>query len=258
MFYIRDGAVDPANRQRYDARVKEWNQRLNNHLAEHDYLRKNPKRLAPGYTGNGKPIINERELAVRGSTIMGIQTSGHTEVLSKEAKMIIDNNLHKAIEDVYPELDGKIDSMLFTELKDGTMMSTPNLDESLSHVLKIDYRLFSSEDILRNLIENPDPSLSPKSSLKDYFVHELTHILEDLYNIKQNTIDGVAQLPTILEKCETHEYALQLIKEAFRRCSIEYSEENIRKYISEYATFLRRKQLPKHVHPVRIMQFAIW
>lgn len=54
---LRDGAVDPANRQMYDARVKEWNQRLNNHLAEHDYLRKNPKRLAPGYTGNGKPEV---------------------------------------------------------------------------------------------------------------------------------------------------------------------------------------------------------
>ena len=234
---LRDGAVDPADRKKYDAKVKDLSAKHDEYLRDRDYLRKNPKRLAPGFTGNGKAIINERKLAVRGSTIMGIQTSGHTEDLSKEAKMIIDKNLHKAIENVYPELDGKIDKMLFTELKNGTMMSTPNLDESLSHVLKIDYRLFSNVDILRNLIENPDPSLSPKSSLKDYFVHELTHILEDLYNIKQNTTDGIAHIPTILEKCETHEYALQLIKEAFRRCSIEYSDENIRKYISEYATF---------------------
>ena len=54
---LRDGAVDPADRQKYNARVKEWNQRLNDHLAENDYLRKNPKRLAPGYTGNGKPEV---------------------------------------------------------------------------------------------------------------------------------------------------------------------------------------------------------
>lgn len=52
---LRDGAMDPGNRQKYDARVKEWTQRHNEFLEEHDYLRKNPKRLAPGYTGNGKP-----------------------------------------------------------------------------------------------------------------------------------------------------------------------------------------------------------
>ena len=51
--------MDPADRQKYNARVKEWNQRLNDHLAENDYLRKNPKRLAPGYTGNGKPMAAE-------------------------------------------------------------------------------------------------------------------------------------------------------------------------------------------------------
>ena len=52
---LRDGAVDPADRQRYDARVKEWTQKHDDYLREHPYLRKNPKRLAPGYTGNGKP-----------------------------------------------------------------------------------------------------------------------------------------------------------------------------------------------------------
>ena len=52
---LRDGAVDPANRQRYDARVKEWTQKHDEYLSERPYLRKNPKRLAPGYTGNGKP-----------------------------------------------------------------------------------------------------------------------------------------------------------------------------------------------------------
>lgn len=58
---LRDGAVDPSNRQRYDARVKEWTAKLDDHLAEHDYLRKNPKRLAPGYTGNGKPKVKVAE-----------------------------------------------------------------------------------------------------------------------------------------------------------------------------------------------------
>lgn len=52
---LRDGAVDPADRQKYDARVKEWTAKHNQFLSEHDYLRKNPKRLAPGYMGNGRP-----------------------------------------------------------------------------------------------------------------------------------------------------------------------------------------------------------
>ena len=56
---LRDGAVDPADRQVYDARVKEWTAKHNQFLIEHYYLRKNPKRLAPGYTGNGKPMVAE-------------------------------------------------------------------------------------------------------------------------------------------------------------------------------------------------------
>lgn len=234
---LRDGAVDPANRQKYDARVKEWTERHDKFVGSRDYLRKNPKRLAMGYKGNGKPDINERALAVRGNSIMGIHTSGHAEELSKEVRALIDTNLHKAINDVYPELDGKIDDILFTELRNGTIMSVPNLDESLTHVLKIDYRFLETVDTIKECIEEGNPMFSPKSSLKDYFVHELTHILEDLYNIRSNTVDGVVQVSAVLRKCESHEYALQLIREAFRRCSIEYNDDNIRKYISNYATY---------------------
>jgi len=57
---LRDGAVDPANRQRYEARVREWTAKHDQFLQEHDYLRKNPKRLAPGYTGNGRPSMGLR------------------------------------------------------------------------------------------------------------------------------------------------------------------------------------------------------
>lgn len=54
---LRDGAVDPANREKYDARVKERTAKHDQFLREHDYLRKNPKRLAPRFTGNGKPNV---------------------------------------------------------------------------------------------------------------------------------------------------------------------------------------------------------
>lgn len=46
---LRDGAVDPADRQKYDARVKEWTEKHDEYLKEHPYLRKNPKRLAASY-----------------------------------------------------------------------------------------------------------------------------------------------------------------------------------------------------------------
>lgn len=52
---LREGAMDPANRQKYDARVKEWTERHDKFLESRDYLRKNPKRLAQGFTGNVKP-----------------------------------------------------------------------------------------------------------------------------------------------------------------------------------------------------------
>lgn len=44
---LRDGAVDPADRKKYDARVKEWTEKHDKYLREHPYLRKNPKRLVP-------------------------------------------------------------------------------------------------------------------------------------------------------------------------------------------------------------------
>lgn len=60
---LRDGAVDPENKKKYAARVKEWTAKYDEFLSEHDYLRKNPKRLAPGYMGNGKPegMVAERQ-----------------------------------------------------------------------------------------------------------------------------------------------------------------------------------------------------
>lgn len=234
---LRDGAVDPADKKKYDAREKEWTQKHDDYLREHPYLRKNPKRLALGYTGNGKPVSDERGLAVRGDKILGIQTSGNTKELSKEAKQMIDINLHKAINEVYPELDGVIDDIVFTTLNNGMIMSVPNLKEDLSHTLKLDYRFFEDLDKLQDFINDPDPALSPKASLKDYFVHELTHILEDAYNIKCNTVEGIQQVDTIVQKCNSHEYASSLIKEAYRRCGIEYNDHNLRIYISEYATY---------------------
>ncbi|MCR5199621.1 MAG: hypothetical protein K6C38_00750 [Saccharofermentans sp.] len=49
--------MDPDNKKKYAARVKEWSQKHDEFLREHDYLRKNPQRLAPGYTGTGKPEV---------------------------------------------------------------------------------------------------------------------------------------------------------------------------------------------------------
>lgn len=59
---LRDGALDPDKRTEYDARVREWTDRLDQHLSEHDYLRKNPKRLVPGYGDGIKPYADARFL----------------------------------------------------------------------------------------------------------------------------------------------------------------------------------------------------
>ncbi len=61
---LRDAAMDPDNKKAYAARVKEWTAKHDQFLQEHDYLRKNPRRLAPGYTGNGKPITIEHSRSV--------------------------------------------------------------------------------------------------------------------------------------------------------------------------------------------------
>lgn len=81
---LRDGAVDPANRQKYDARVKEWTERHDKFLESRDYLRKNPKRLAPGYTGNGKPEV-------------GLEEAGRLNTIQKriEAEEILQETLRK-------------------------------------------------------------------------------------------------------------------------------------------------------------------
>jgi len=60
---LRDGAVDPVDRQRYNARVKDWSAKHEEFLKDHPYLRKNPKRLAPEYTGNVELSFNTGYIA---------------------------------------------------------------------------------------------------------------------------------------------------------------------------------------------------
>jgi len=81
---LRDGAVDPENRRSYDARVKEWTAKHDQHLKEHEYLRRNPKRLAPGYVGNGKPSVFRMSTSI--NTPLSIKELTNGKALSAEDK----------------------------------------------------------------------------------------------------------------------------------------------------------------------------
>lgn len=86
---LRDGAVDPADRQKYDARTKEWSAKHDQFLREHPYLKKNPKRLVPGFTGNGKPRVDADQLFVNGSFHKSIFDKDNHPLIVKTVKTSI-------------------------------------------------------------------------------------------------------------------------------------------------------------------------
>lgn len=88
---LRNGAVDPENRRAYDARVKEWAAKYDQHLKEHEYLRRNSKRLAPGYTVNGKSeVLTRRRRGSHGNEIIDKPTYQKvTEAFRKNGGIII-------------------------------------------------------------------------------------------------------------------------------------------------------------------------
>ena len=102
---LRDGAMDPGNRQKYDARVKEWTQSHNEFLEEHDYLRKNPKRLGTAnYDSSDASLIvgnikSDREQYARYKVALGDANFEMTqsELLILNTLMVRDMNLYSKI-----------------------------------------------------------------------------------------------------------------------------------------------------------------
>lgn len=71
---LRDGAMDPDNKKAYAARVKEWIARHDRFLQDHEYLRKNPKRLAPGFESAVLPEFNTKYLKANDSDLFQKET----------------------------------------------------------------------------------------------------------------------------------------------------------------------------------------
>ncbi len=113
-----------------------------------------------------------------------------------------------------------------------------NLDSDLRSVLNINSNYFSNAKAIEKISELNYTELSPKKTLEDYLRHELCHVLEDKYNIRINTDSvGVPNVEKIINDCNQHTYATELLDEALEKCGLNKSDEIISKYISKYATY---------------------
>jgi hypothetical protein len=189
---LRDGAVDPADRQKYDARVKEWTAKHDQYLTEHPYLRKNPKRLAPGYTGNGKPVVIQHG-AVSGA--LNDKTDPFHRLRDKQAENMYEEFKNRKKEGVIAnmaksanvdiETATKVYKHLFEdlhELADGVGTFPPDYDMAQSM-----QRLFSctnvqEHDVIMVLHEAMEYDIMQSQGLPYDVAHEIT---QKKYNYKE-------------------------------------------------------------------------
>ncbi|MBO4579276.1 MAG: hypothetical protein J5715_03880 [Clostridiales bacterium] len=189
---LRDGAVDPADWQKYDARVKEWTAQHNEYLKEHQSLRKNPKRLAPGYTGNGKPVVIQHG-AVSGA--LNDKTDPFHRFRDKQAENMYEEFKNRKKEGVIANMAKsanvdidtatKVYKHLFEdlhELADGVGTFPPDYDMAQSM-----QRLFSctnvqEHDVIMVLHEAMEYDIMQSQGLPYDVAHEIT---QKKYNYKE-------------------------------------------------------------------------
>lgn len=192
--------MDPTDREKYNARVKEWTKKHDEYLKEHPYLRKNPKRLAPGYTGNGKPseskmsrqnpnppslakrtkpsdiTDDDREDIVRyaiekGINVIGIKKfDGDVELLKEQIDAL------SSFKDEYPDVftKGKPVSIAFSDrIENGTFAVTNNKTITFNK-----FYLRSREHIMAELSDHYYSCSTANGIAK----HEFGHILENVYH----------------------------------------------------------------------------
>lgn len=195
---LRDGAVDPADRQKYDARVKEWTAKYDQFLKERPYLRKNPKRLAPGYTGNGKPMakVDPKVLPVKELTQGRPLTAEMKKELEEYAKTknvnIYGLNrfdgdpelLKEQLDEIseyqkdYPRVfEGKRVTISFSDMiPDGTFASTQGKT--------ITYNKFYLRNRAITEKEMANGNMFSNTHMAGIARHEMGHVVESVYGSK--------------------------------------------------------------------------
>ncbi|WP_314777258.1 phage minor capsid protein [uncultured Solobacterium sp.] len=180
----------------------------------------------------------ERFMAIRDGEMMGANLQGDYKDIPTEVLQGVDKALHNLIDKEIPSLKNGINEIFFKPMSLKNLMSTKNLDSDLRSVLNINSNYFSNAKAIEKISELNYTELSPKKTLEDYLKHELCHVLEDKYNIRINTDSvGIPNVEKIINDCNQHTYATELLDEALEKCGLNKSDEIISKYISKYATY---------------------
>ena len=125
--------------------------------------------------------IIEKSLAVRKEQIYGLK-SINSESISQVTKKLIDVELHKLIKE-HPNLRNKIKEIVFDDL--GNDIARACVNKKLELKLKFNKNLFCDEKLLQKFIDEQSSEFSKKDGLYGYIKHEITHLLEYEYAIKQ-------------------------------------------------------------------------
>ena len=190
------------------------------------------------YVKQAEQYDKERFMAIRDGEMMGANLQGDYKDIPTEVLQGVDKALHNLIDKEIPSLKNGISEIFFKPMNLKNLMSTKNLDSDLRSVLNINSNYFSNAKAIEKISELNYTELSPKKTLEDYLKHELCHVLEDKYNIRINTDSvGVPNVEKIINDCNQHTYATELLDEALEKCGLNKSDEIISKYISKYATY---------------------
>lgn len=172
-----------------------------------------------------------RNLAIRKGNIQGIGTVNSTKIPYSVQKQI-DNSLHRMFKK-YPALKGFVDEIKFDNSMEDNEIASSVINSKLKVTLKLNSRLFASEEILKNFLDSPPSELTFKSTLDDYFEHEFTHLKEYKYTISVSK--------TAMEAydliCQDY-YSGKILKEALEYCGLTKNYDTLKREISEYATIL--------------------
>ena len=175
-----------------------------------------------------------RKLAVRKRMIYSINTS-NDKGISRNVKKRIDAALHNTFKE-FPELMGFIDEISFDKkLLENEIARASYSKDKIK--LKLNWKIFSNEQLLDNLLNICSEGLTDKRELEDYLKHEMYHFLEFKYTIKVNTHNNIINYEKVYEELAMYKYSKEIIHESCNSWFLDLRNDIIESEISEYATF---------------------